>query len=82
MIITLLGAPIGLTQMPGEDHQTHFFARIEEVFRDKALVKQKEQESTLRMQEFLRGYQELLKRLFVVRQIDQRLKVDIAGSAI
>jgi hypothetical protein len=81
MTITLLGAPIGLTQMPGEDHQTHF-ARIEEVFRDKALVKQQEQESTLRMQEFLRGYQELLKRLFVVRQIDQRLKVDIAGSAI
>jgi hypothetical protein len=81
MTIKLLGAQIELTQMPGEDHRTHF-PRIEEVFTDKALVKHKEQESTVRMQEFLRGYKELLKRLFVVKQIDQQLKVDIAGSAV
>jgi len=67
--------------LPDEDHWAHF-GRVEEVLGDKALVEQKEQESTVRMQGFLQGYQELLKRLFIVRQIDQRLKVDIAHSTI
>jgi hypothetical protein len=81
IIITLLGIPIDLAGLPGEDHWAHF-ERVEAVFGDKALVEQKEQESTVRMQGFLQGYQELLKRLFIVRQIDQRLKVDIAHSTI
>jgi hypothetical protein len=81
IIITLLGIPIDLAGLPGEDHWAHF-ERVERVFGDRALVEQKEQESTARVQVFLREYQELLKRLFIVRQIDQRLKVDIAHSTI
>ena len=81
IMVTLLGFPIEWTQKIDEGSWERS-ARVNSVLDDRAAVRSKELEVKVRMEDFLQEYQELLKHLFVTKDIKQELKIDFTRIVV